>query len=58
MYNIVLSWLFNTIIVHLHDIVHERGGTSRQVWLAIEEQFLGSREARALHLNAQSRIFV
>jgi hypothetical protein len=40
-----LSWLFDTVTVDLHDIVCECGDTARQAWLAIEEQFLGNREA-------------
>jgi hypothetical protein len=58
MYIVILSCLFDTIIVDLHEIVYERGGISQQVWLAIEEQFLGNCEARALHLDAQFRIFI
>jgi hypothetical protein len=31
--------------------------TGRQAWLALEEQFLGNRDARALHLDAQFHQF-
>jgi hypothetical protein len=31
--------------------------TARQAWLALEDQFLGNRDARALHLDAQFHLF-
>jgi len=34
-----------------------RGGSARAAWLAIEAQFLGNQETRALHLDAQFRHF-
>ena len=36
----------------------ERDATARDVWLALETQFLGNRETRALHLDYQFRNFV
>lgn len=40
-------------------INHEEGPpTARRVWLALEDQFIGNRETRALHLDAQLRNFV
>ena len=36
----------------------ERGATARTTWLTLENQFLGNRETRALHLDAQFRHFV
>jgi len=36
----------------------ERGATARATWLAIETQFLGNQETRALYLDAQFRNFV
>jgi hypothetical protein len=41
-----------TITVELQDIVRDQADTARQAWLSLEDQFLGNREAWALHLNA------
>jgi hypothetical protein len=49
----VLSWLHNTITVELQDIIRNQADTGRQAWLALKEQFLWNRDARALHLDAQ-----
>jgi hypothetical protein len=49
--SVVLSWLNDTISVKLQDIVHDQEGTAHQAWLALEEQFLRNREARAFHLD-------
>jgi hypothetical protein len=35
-------WLIGTLTVDLQDIVRKHGKTALQVWLAIEEQFLGN----------------
>lgn len=43
--NAVLSWILDTIIDELRDVVYACGSTARQVWVAIEEQFLNNREA-------------
>jgi hypothetical protein len=53
----VLSWLKGTITVELQDIVHDQESTARQAWIALEEQFLGNREAWALHLDVQFHLF-
>ena len=50
--SVVLSWLIGTLIVELMDNVRKREGAARQAWVALEAQFLGNREARALHLDA------
>jgi hypothetical protein len=50
--NVVLNWINNSISVDLHQVVRERGCTARHLWLAIENQFLGNREHRTLHLVA------
>jgi hypothetical protein len=50
--SVAFSWLHDTIIVELKDIIRDQADTARQAWLALEEQFLGNREARALHLDA------
>jgi hypothetical protein len=49
--NVVISWLHGTITVELQDIIRDQSDTGRQSWLALEDQFLGNREARALHLS-------
>jgi hypothetical protein len=36
----------------LHQVVRVRGCTARHLWLTIENQFLGNREQRTLHLDA------
>jgi hypothetical protein len=55
--NVVLSWLHGTITVELQDIIRDQADTARQAWLALEDQFLGNRDARALHLDAQFHLF-
>ena len=57
---VVRSWLYGTLSGDLVDIVMARsaqGTTARSTWLAIEAQFLGNSEARALHLDARFRMF-
>jgi hypothetical protein len=54
---VVLSWLHSTITVELQDIIRDQANTGHQAWLALEEQFLGNQDARALHLNAQFHQF-
>jgi hypothetical protein len=56
--NIVLNWISNSISADLHQVVRERGCTTRHLWLAIENQFLGNREQRTLHLDTAFRNFV
>jgi hypothetical protein len=56
--SVVLNWISNSISTDLHQVVRERGCTARHLWLAIENQFLGNREQRTLHLNAAFRTFV
>jgi hypothetical protein len=51
--SVVLSWLHDTITIELQDIIHDQADTNQQVWLALEEQFLGNRDARVLHLDTQ-----
>jgi hypothetical protein len=50
--SVILNWIINSISVDLHQVVRERGCTARHLWLAIENQFLGNREQRTLHLDA------
>jgi hypothetical protein len=55
--SVVLPWLYGTITVELQDIIRDQANTARQAWLALEDQFLGNRDARALHLDAQFHLF-
>jgi hypothetical protein len=56
--SVVLNWISNSITPELHQVVRERGVTTCHLWLAIENQFLGNREQRTLHLDAAFRNFV
>ena len=55
---VVRSWLHGTLSGDLVMARGAQGATARSTWLAIEAQFLGNREARALHLDARFRTFV
>ncbi|XP_039822761.1 uncharacterized protein LOC120684975 [Panicum virgatum] len=58
---VVCPWLYGTLSGDLLDIVMRRGDssvTARATWLAIESQFLGNREARALILDTKLRTLV
>jgi hypothetical protein len=54
---VVKSWISGTISADLAEAVMARDATARDVWLALEEQFLGNQETRALHLDAKFRNF-
>jgi hypothetical protein len=56
--NVVLNWINNSISADLHQVVREHGCTTRHLWLAIENQFLGNCEQHTLHLDAAIRTFV
>ncbi|XP_022681058.1 uncharacterized protein LOC111256779 [Setaria italica] len=57
--SIVLSWILGTISLDLHDLVRGTPDTTaRRAWLALEGQFPGNAEARALRLDASFRTFV
>jgi hypothetical protein len=56
--SVVLNWISNSILTDLHQVVRECGCTTRHLWLAIENQFLGNREQRTLHLDAAFHTFV
>jgi hypothetical protein len=56
--SVVLNWISNSISADLHQVVWDRGCTARHLWLAIENQFLGNREQRTLHLDAAFHTFV
>jgi hypothetical protein len=51
--SIVLTWIVGTISGDLHSLLRNLPH-ARAVWLAIESQFLGNAEARALRLDAVS----
>ena len=55
--SVVLSWILGTLTVELQVVVREAGGTAHHVWVALESQFWGNRETRALHLDAAFRSF-
>jgi uncharacterized membrane protein YgcG len=55
--SIVLTWIVGTISGDLHSLLRNLPH-ARAVWLAIEGQFLGNTEARALRLDAAFRTFV
>jgi hypothetical protein len=56
--NIILNWISNSISTDLHQVVRERGCTTRHLWLVIENQCLNNREQHTLHLDADFCTFV
>ncbi|EEC84135.1 hypothetical protein OsI_30480 [Oryza sativa Indica Group] len=54
---VVLGWLYGTISVDLLQEVMAHDATARSVWRALELQFLGNNEQRALNLNVEFRTF-
>jgi hypothetical protein len=56
--SVILNWISNSISADLHQVVRERGCTTRHLWLTIENQFLGNREQCTLHLDAAFHTFV
>jgi hypothetical protein len=54
----VRSWIYASITPDLLSDVMTPGASARRVWLAIEDQFLGNMETRALILDAEFRNFV
>jgi transposase InsO family protein/uncharacterized membrane protein YgcG len=55
--SIVLSWIVGTVSIDLHSLLRNIPH-ARVAWLAIEGQFLGNAEARALRLDAAFWTFV
>ena len=55
---VVISWVLGTLSPELMESIRTRQGTARRAWITVEEKFLGNREARALRLDAQFRVFV
>jgi hypothetical protein len=54
----VRSWMYASITPDLLSDVMTRGASVHHVWLAIEDQFIGNKETRALILDAEFRNFV
>ncbi|XP_062205181.1 uncharacterized protein LOC133907160 [Phragmites australis] len=55
---VVKSWIVGTLTDDLAEVISAQGSTARHAWLAVESQFLGNREARAIHLETKFRNFV
>jgi hypothetical protein len=55
--SIVLTWIMGTISIDLHSLLRSLPH-ARAAWLAVEGQFLGNAEARALRLDAAFHTFV
>jgi hypothetical protein len=54
---VVRTWLFGTITDDLADTVSEHRASARDIWLAIESQFLGNQATRALYADTDFRTF-
>jgi hypothetical protein len=50
-----MSWISGTISLDLQDIMRTPDPTARVMWLALETQFLGNTQTRALQLDAELR---
>jgi hypothetical protein len=50
---VIKSWISGTISADLAEAVMARDSTARDIWLALEEQFLGNQETRTLHVDAK-----
>jgi hypothetical protein len=55
---VVKSWILDSLTDDLTEIVSSQGATARDAWLAVESQFLGNRETRAIQLEMKFRNFV
>jgi hypothetical protein len=56
--SVVKSWIWGTISPDLQDVTQKRGHTTHDVWLVLENYFLGNREILALHIDATFQSFV
>lgn len=54
---VVLAWLYGSISADLLQEVMSHNATARSVWRALELQFLGNCEQRALNLTTEFRTF-
>jgi hypothetical protein len=50
---VVKSWILGTLANDLAEVISSQGSTARDAWLAVEFQFLGNREARAIQLETK-----
>jgi len=55
---VVKSWILGTLADDLAEVISSQSSTTRDAWLAVESQFLGNREARAIQLETKFRNFV
>ncbi|WVZ73451.1 hypothetical protein U9M48_021755 [Paspalum notatum var. saurae] len=55
---VVKSWIYGTLSTDLANTVMEQASNARSIWLAVESQFLGNKEHRALLLDTRFRTFV
>jgi hypothetical protein len=55
---VVRSSLYDTISLELQDVTHQNSHMAHDAWLALENQFIGNCETRALHIDAVFRNFV
>jgi hypothetical protein len=56
--DIILYWLANTISQDLQEVIRGHGRIARHLWVTLDNQFLGNREMRILHLDVAFRNFV
>ena len=54
---VIKSWIIGTIAADIADAADSHDASTRAAWLAIEEQFLGHRESRAIYRDAEFRNF-
>jgi uncharacterized membrane protein YgcG len=55
---VVKSCILDTLTDDLAKIVSSQGATARDAWLAVESQFLGNQETRAIQLETKFHNFV
>jgi hypothetical protein len=53
----VMTWIYSTVSDDLQQSLTIRDPSARQVWLYLEDEFLGQRESHALLLEAEFRSF-
>jgi hypothetical protein len=55
---VVKAWILDSLTDDLAEIVSSQGATARDAWLAVESQFLGNLETRAIQLETKFRNFI
>ena len=50
---LVKSWILGTLADELAEIVSTDDASARDSWIAVESQFLGNREIRAIQLETR-----